>query len=738
MKNVWLVSSFCFILFGILFSFAYSVFDLAFVLGFVGLLVLPGYLVCSRLVPESEFSFQDRLIASIGLGMCVICLLGLSFSSLGIRIDRLSVLLSYATIDGFAVGYFLLKARFRGFRLVVSRSMRDWNIMHFFLVVAWGVGVGIRLYPVRNLVVPPYHDPAEHAFFAALIIETGTIPTSLQPYANTPLTYPPGLHLIIDFFSLSTGLPIEKLLLLLSNLFNGTIALTSYLLISKLSRSQTTGLLSALLIQFISPFPADLFFAGKNSMIAGFLLLPIAVLLTYRSLSMKPKNSRERVKYLIAAGISFSGLLIIYYTAALLYLMFVVPYALCEIIYLCSRDEFRAAKMYLSGFLIIFALGFGLSLPFISRVFGPIVDFEYGSGSRVMYLSRSIPWVSDSLVATLTNFMLMVARQYGDLITTFSLLGFLTALVTFRRREVWSMMLWFLTQIFFATPYPSMLVPVFNDLTGDIMLISFFLLLSFFSALFISELVRRLGAIQKRTRLHRRLERRLARKKDRLLKDSIQLIRVLLIVLLVLLASLSAYRTANAYGAAGNFALVKQTDYKALQWIAENTPKDAVFLNNAYVWWEKGVILGSDAGSWIPALAHRKVLFPVILDVDSESLSRYDALNATINDPDSNNTLTLLRDYNVSYVYIGPRSFLTGPALDPIKLLGAQHFRVVWQEDDVWVFELVLGRVAGQNDNYALTAQPPMTLTVQAAFTFELESAGDSQIEYCFDASISR
>jgi hypothetical protein len=691
-KTFWSWSSIGLAVIGIGVSLAYSVFDLTFVVGFFGLIVLPGYLV-SWLVPESELGLPDRLIVSVVLGISLICAVGLGFTLLGVSIDSRSILISYLAIDVVCLGVIGRRLCRSGFGVLV-RGLRQVDSTHFLLLIIWMGAVFVRLFPVRAMVVPPYHDPAVHAIFAELIIEKGAIPTSLEPYANVSMTYPPGLHLILAFFSLATGLPVGKLLLLLTNLFNGTIVLSAYLLFAKISKNQVVGLFSALLIGFVSHLPASLFFAGKNSMIAGFLLLPVTILLTYRSLSRKAQNSREYFNYLAAAMLSFFGLILVYYSAAFLYLMFVIPYVVCETIYNYSRGELRVGNQYLIGFLFIFILGIALSAPYTIRQYIVETDPSYASFKQLFYTSRTPVWITSSLITTQSNLELLVVRQFGDLITLFSILGVLTVLVTTNwRKNCWSMVVWFVVILFFTTPYPSMWVHVFYELTGDIMQMVFFLPLCFFSAVFISELIRRLGTIQRAVLQRDEEMRRLKRVVTRWISYLVASIRVLFVIMLVLLACFAGYASYNSYAAATGGALVHTaTDYEALVWIRDNTPKNATFLNNVYVWWDKEIILGSDAGSWIPAIAHRRVLFPVENIGDAwpqPALKKYSVLVAAAINPDNTTNLTLMKEYGITYAYIGPATFPPQKPLDPRLFLASQYFTLVWHKDGVWIFELI-------------------------------------------------
>ncbi|HEX5692617.1 MAG TPA: hypothetical protein VFX76_21530, partial [Roseiflexaceae bacterium] len=61
--------------------------------------------------------------------------------------------------------------------------------------------------------------------------------------------------------------------------------------------------------------------------------------------------------------------------------------------------------------------------------------------------------------------------------------------------------------------------------------------------------------------------------------------------------------------------------------------------------------------------------------------------------PDDPEVLAMLRERGVTHVYVGQRQGrlnYDGPAvLEPKQLLASSHFRPIYHEDRVWVFEVV-------------------------------------------------
>ncbi|HEX5691433.1 MAG TPA: hypothetical protein VFX76_15570, partial [Roseiflexaceae bacterium] len=145
-------------------------------------------------------------------------------------------------------------------------------------------------------------------------------------------------------------------------------------------------------------------------------------------------------------------------------------------------------------------------------------------------------------------------------------------------------------------------------------------------------------------------------------------------------------------------ALLTHPDERAAAWIKANTPADARFLVNAFFAYGRATVVGSDGGWWLPLFANRATTLPPIL-YGSERAPRPDyrlwinALPELLEQkpPDDPEVLAMLRERGITHVYIGQRQGrlnYTGPAvLEPGRMLDSPHFRPIYHEDRVWVFE---------------------------------------------------
>jgi hypothetical protein len=120
---------------------------------------------------------------------------------------------------------------------------------------------------------------------------------------------------------------------------------------------------------------------------------------------------------------------------------------------------------------------------------------------------------------------------------------------------------------------------------------------------------------------------------------------------------------------------------------------------NTFFAYGDSVIVGSDGGWWLPLLAARQTNLPPI-NYGSEQGIRADyrewinALPRAFQENGIGDTsvLTEMKTRGITYVYIGQRQGrvnYAGPhVLKPAELLADARFRLVYQQDRVWVLEV--------------------------------------------------
>jgi len=138
--------------------------------------------------------------------------------------------------------------------------------------------------------------------------------------------------------------------------------------------------------------------------------------------------------------------------------------------------------------------------------------------------------------------------------------------------------------------------------------------------------------------------------------------------------------------------LATRDDMAAMEWIRQNTPKDAKFLINAR-YWQWGLYVGTDGGYWIRLLAGRKTTLPPVVYgfISPEYIAEVNALARPMASPalakrallDDEGMRRLLDERGVTHVYIGAR----GGSIRPTMLLDNPYWRLVYSSGAVWIFE---------------------------------------------------
>jgi hypothetical protein len=134
--------------------------------------------------------------------------------------------------------------------------------------------------------------------------------------------------------------------------------------------------------------------------------------------------------------------------------------------------------------------------------------------------------------------------------------------------------------------------------------------------------------------------------------------------------------------------LSRQSDLLAFDWIKENLPEKETIAINPFLW-GYGIYAGSDGGYWItPLTGHPTIPPPVLYGVSSsEEVSRINQACAQIiaNGKDASKLWETLQENGIRYVYMGGR----GGAISPQALEESAQFRLLYQKNGSWLFEVL-------------------------------------------------
>ena len=434
----------------------------------------------------------------------------------------------------------------------------------FLLILAW------RFYQVREFVLPAWVDSVHHVLIVRLILENRGLPDTLDPYLPVLFLYHFAFHALAAVYSFLARLAPEQAVLLLGQILNAGVALSVYRLGKALWGDWRRAALGALLVGFVTQMPAYYATWGRYTLLAGLVLLPLAMADAVDIVQKGPTRSR-----LTSLAILTGGLFLAHYFATYLFAIFLV-FLGCQALIRDYRQGtlIRGARWIpLVGAVLV---GVILAAPWLSRMGGyaqGAVRFGVLSPSieavEEVYFPRYLPYLWH-LLGPLRNQVLLLP----------ALLGLAIALWRWQTR---ALALWAIALGLFSLPWGVYLAPF----RPDHVVIVLFLPI----ALLVSDLLVSLLDWLNRGRFSR--------------------VKTFGVILgIALLLGWGIWTTRSMFNA--STVLATQADLQAIRWIDSNMPKEARFLINVSHW-QSGIFRGVDGGWWITPLTGRQTSLPVAL-----------------------------------------------------------------------------------------------------------------------------
>ena len=510
-----------------------------------------------------------------------------------------------------------------------------------------------RLWPVRSLLVPLWGDSYHHVMIAQLLVDHGGLFNSWQPYADLQtFTYHFGFHTYVAIWHWLTGMNLPQATLWTGQSINGLAVLALYPLAMQVGRNRWAGIIAVLMAGLLSPMPMTYVNWGRYTQLAGQAILPGALALVWATLQRPRPNSRE----LILASLALSGIAVTHYRVLVFVIPFVVAYSLLEF-----RSE-RIRPIMLTNLWLMVGAG-ALALPWILHILEGKIAANFGKQLVTPFSETSI-WI----------------QQYnsaGDLLLYQPMWLWLLLPIGVgwglwhRQRGVALISLWLFVLVLAANPQ-WLRLPGEGVLSNYAVLIAFYIPVSLI-----------IGATASWLIPHSRRQR-----------------ETLAVMLCVFGLSMWGARQRLDDVHIADHALVTSPDLRAALWIQAHTPPTARFLVNSFFAFGGNGIVGSDGGWWLPLLAYRQTMLPPTtygfeLGPRPDYVTWINTLPRVIQAEgiDQPATLALLAERGITHVYLGQRQGLvnSGAAevLQPDELLASPHFRPIYHQDRVWVFELV-------------------------------------------------
>jgi hypothetical protein len=548
-----------------------------------------------------------------------------------------------------------------------------------------------RFWIIRSLDVPLFGDSYQHSMMAQLIVDHGGLFNSWEPYADLiTFTYHFGFHSLVAVYHWISGLSVEAAMLWTGQLINILAIIGLYPLAYKITKNRWAGVVAMLVAGLLSPMPMAYVNWGRYTQLAGQVILPAAIWISWTLLEYPIKKAQDTSwaqKYfslvhlfasagnLILVWLIFAGMAITHYRVLILLVLFLPAFVIVS---------FRK-KTITNQVIRLFWIGIGGALlftPWFIRVFGGNILNIFAHQLTTLPATRVSPGDYFDSIGNLNAYLPV---YIWILFLLCSILGLWK-----RKKSIAIFLLWWLFVILITNPNWIGL-PGAGAITNFTILIAFYFPVSVIIG----------SAIEWIPGINHRPERIANPVNLRTLSSYLSIGFVLLIVLLMgVWGTKLRVRDLNIQ----TYALVTRPDIRAMAWIQENTPADSRFAINSFAAFDNTAIVGSDAGWWIPLLAWRKTTVPPLTYTAERGLSPdypqqvhafYDVIKE--NGINSSTTLMLFQAQNVNYIYIGQRhGSINNPGtaiFDPDIIRKNQNYQVVYHRDQVWIFKIESPRV---------------------------------------------
>lgn len=548
----------------------------------VGILVLflPGY-AWLAFFWDAEQDIFERLAEAMGVSISITALMALLASLFNLTITALVVILFYLLLIPIAVWGFIRRRNLRRLEEQTDQVEDDqiidppddrstfWRPWFrylilgsiFLFVFAW------RFNQIRDVVLPLWVDSIHHVQIVNLILDNGGIPDNFEPYMPVPFFYHFAFHTVAAVFSFLGRLATPQAVLIMGQLLSVGIALAVYRLGMALWADWRRAGLAAALVALVTHMPAYYLTWGRYTLLAGLVLLPLAMAIGLDFLNKGSKPAR-----IATFAILTTGILLTHYYAALLLAVFLVVLLAVSILSRNQAQKRTARKIWLP-LVLAGLLGFLLAAPWLYRMW----TFAQ-SAVEVGFVQPTTSAVEETYFPNYANYLWRLAgpRRNHYLL----LLAVPGLLVTLLRKRTRVFGIWTLALLVFSLPWGIQLAPFRPDHAVIVLFLPTVILIA---DLFITVL-----------------------DGDPWPKYSI-LKNGLVWSFLAFLIVWGIWETRSVINP--STVLVTQGDVDAINWIKDNTPENSSFFINV-AHWQYGSYRGVDGGWWIQSLSGRNTNLP--------------------------------------------------------------------------------------------------------------------------------
>ncbi|MFQ3633025.1 DUF6541 family protein [Roseiflexus sp.] len=636
----------------------------------LALWVVPGMALISLFWRDHTLSTIERIGVAWGVGAALPPILLLPADLASLPWNRITTL-AYVVL---AASIWLITIRRRTKASVhappdnSTNRRTDPGVVVALMIGLLALALLARLYTTRDMLVGSNVDSYHHTLIVQLLIERQGLFQSWEPYAPlATFTYHYGFHANAAFVHWLTGTPAPRAVVEVGQMMNAATLLAVFVLAVRLTGSAIAGVWAALVVGFYNTLPAFLTFWGRNPFVTSHIIL-VAVLIVWMAAIEAP---RRDWRLMALAGIVSAGLALSHYQTTILAAPMLLIYLVAFRLHAAPRDILAT----LGRATIIGAVALALILPWLLNVTGGYLDRNVAHATRPEAAAGQILAAAVPSIAPLYLKSPVIAA---------ALIGALLA----ARQRAWRALLlagWVLTSLVIAMPHLVGL-PGTGVVQGDVVAMMLYLAVAPLAGITLASICDM-------------LERMTAR------------LAVFPIAAVIIFVS--------AWGAGWQrdlvpsyMRMVTPADAQAMEWIRAHTPPDARFIVNSHPIYGGDMIVGTDAGWWLPFFTGRQTNVPPMTygselsadpqygteihtlarDLRRRPLTDEGAARIDLTLPE---TIDRLRDAGYTFVYSGAQS-IAGPGgipapdrIDTTRLRESPHFRLVYDAGGVEIFELV-------------------------------------------------
>ena len=622
-------------------------------------LVLPGFSILQVTVPN-EFDFLEKLLLSPIIGIASTSLLALYLSFLNLPISESTVIVSVLLLSICLLAYSWKCGKLR--KTTFKSSFKPSTFFILTLIVTMSIII-VALPPKNGILIPDGDDAATSTLAATMIVQQGKIPQSWAPYFPelASFTYPLGYPSVLAFLYLldtTTSMPA------LAALFAAFFALIPgqiFVLTRRLMNDLRVALCSAAFLSLVSfGFYQMVFYARFPALVGVALTLNLLIFSYLYSLTGKHK-------LLLLAGITLASLFLVYTISFITAALFVVLFFSFGSIF------FKNKKGHLLGGVTIIFTSALLAFPWIINILNRIA-IEVPAREYEALLTWFNMYSLQSNIGSTNIFV-----YYGYWLFLLGIIGLLIIMV--RKRESSFLLAWFLSIcLLMSNEIFRFHFPGWYYLQSWTFLIP---LLAFpFSVLAGIAAVKVYDLLKERLRIF----------SSRIKKSKRQNVLIVAILILVVFSGATLLLCCSPFINDGLRALeenrITTADYNAIQWISNNTVEDAVIFNDHWV---------GTPSIWIPVISHRRIVMP-LLSISEAGWSdimfaRQDESVIIARDPNSTEALSILKKYEVSYIYLSNNCSVQVEKwrnnYNSSLFLQSPHYELAFNEQNAWVIRVI-------------------------------------------------